>query len=291
MIRIDYDRCNGCGLCALECLSGVLLMENDRPVVARKEQCNLCSHCLSVCPRRAFVHERLGKKPGPRVKRKLLQAEAYQEIVRSRRSVRHFKPDPVPRELIESILDLARYSPTASNAQNVSYTVVRDQALLQQISRRIFEKGERIYRLYTQTPLQTLARSLKNRGPVKSLNRYAGNWAHYQKLTSLGRDLLFHHAPVLVLIHGPKGVGLAKENCLIAATNMDNYAHALGLGACFIGLLVAAMQVDRSLYHKFRIPENQKVHAALALGYPAHRHTCHVARKEPSVQWLDDSHS
>ena len=37
--------------------------------------------------------------------------------LQSRRSIRTFRPEPVPRELIEKIIDCARLSPTARNAQ------------------------------------------------------------------------------------------------------------------------------------------------------------------------------
>jgi nitroreductase len=38
-------------------------------------------------------------------------------IVKLRRSVRRYKPDPVPRELVEKCLEAARYSPSACNTQ------------------------------------------------------------------------------------------------------------------------------------------------------------------------------
>jgi nitroreductase len=98
--------------------------------------------------------------------------------------------------------------------------------------------------------------------------------------------LVFHHAPVLVLLHAPRRNSLARDNCIIAASNMANHAHALGLGTCFIGILVTAMQVDRFLHRRFRIPETHRVYAALTLGYPDVQHTHHVVRKPPPVQRL-----
>ena len=44
-------------------------------------------------------------------------ARTLDEAVRTRRSVRAFKPDPVPRETIEKILELARFAPNGSNIQ------------------------------------------------------------------------------------------------------------------------------------------------------------------------------
>ncbi len=286
MIQIDIERCIECGLCVKDCNSGVFELEDKKPVVAREAWCNLCSHCLAVCPKRAVVHSGFkGKKP-PRIQRKLLDPSAYSQIVRSRRSVRHYKPGAVPREVLEEILDLARYSPTASNAQNVHYTVVNRPVLLEEASKRIFGLGDRIFRIYEKGLVQSLAKRFQEQEAVKTLESYAKRWPFYRKRVAEGTDLLFHRAPVLLLLHAPKGQGMAKDNCLIAAANIDNYAQSMGLGACYIGLLVSVMQVDKTLNRRFGIPKTHRVHAALTLGYPAYRHTHHGTRKEPPVQWL-----
>ncbi|MEL9997569.1 MAG: nitroreductase family protein [Sulfolobales archaeon] len=44
----------------------------------------------------------------------------------SRRSIRKFRPDPVPDELILKILDVARYAPSARNSQPWVFIVVKD---------------------------------------------------------------------------------------------------------------------------------------------------------------------
>ena len=40
------------------------------------------------------------------------------EAIKGRRSVRRFKPEPVPREVIENILELAQWAPSAMNQQD-----------------------------------------------------------------------------------------------------------------------------------------------------------------------------
>jgi nitroreductase len=50
----------------------------------------------------------------------------FEEVVRKRRMVRHFQPDPIKREVIERILDLARRAPSAGFTQGQSFVVVTD---------------------------------------------------------------------------------------------------------------------------------------------------------------------
>ncbi len=50
------------------------------------------------------------------------------EFLRSRRSVRRFKPDPIPDSVIERILTTAAYAPSAHNCQPWRFVLVKDQA-------------------------------------------------------------------------------------------------------------------------------------------------------------------
>src|SRR5262252_603755 len=50
------------------------------------------------------------------------------EAIHTARALRRLKPDPVPQELITRILDAAIRAPSAGNAQNWAFIVVRDPA-------------------------------------------------------------------------------------------------------------------------------------------------------------------
>jgi nitroreductase len=53
----------------------------------------------------------------------------YDDVVRGRRSIRGYKPDPVPRELIEEILELAMRAPSSMNSQPWNFTVLTGEPL------------------------------------------------------------------------------------------------------------------------------------------------------------------
>lgn len=55
--------------------------------------------------------------------------EVYQAI-KSRRTVREYKPDPIPEELLRKILQAARWSPSSSNTQKWGFIVVQDRDTL-----------------------------------------------------------------------------------------------------------------------------------------------------------------
>ena len=52
------------------------------------------------------------------------------ECIRSRRTVRDYKPDPIPQELVRRILQAGRWAPSSSNTQKWYFIVVQDRQTL-----------------------------------------------------------------------------------------------------------------------------------------------------------------
>ena len=53
----------------------------------------------------------------------------YDDVVLGRRSIRGYKPDPVPKDLIKEVLTLAMRSPSSMNTQPWNFTVVSGEVL------------------------------------------------------------------------------------------------------------------------------------------------------------------
>lgn len=63
--------------------------------------------------------------------------ESFLELVKNRRSIRRFKPEPVPKETVEKILEAARFTPSAGNSQPWEFVVVEDPETKRSISKNI----------------------------------------------------------------------------------------------------------------------------------------------------------
>ena len=57
------------------------------------------------------------------------------DVLVSRKSIRRYKPDPVPDEMIDKILEAARWAPTGENYQPWRFIVIRDQKTKDKIGR------------------------------------------------------------------------------------------------------------------------------------------------------------
>src|SRR5918911_5438970 len=58
-----------------------------------------------------------------------------EEAMRTQRSIRRLKPDPVDDELVLHLIELALKAPTGGNRQNWEFVVVRDRAVKERLAR------------------------------------------------------------------------------------------------------------------------------------------------------------
>lgn len=55
-MRVDLDKCTGCGTCVQDCPLGVIRLKKKKPFFA-EDQCTHCGACVKVCPEEALVLE------------------------------------------------------------------------------------------------------------------------------------------------------------------------------------------------------------------------------------------
>lgn len=159
--------------------------------------------------------------------------------IRNRRSIRRFKPEPIPDEAVQAIVEAAIYAPSAVNQQAWHFTVIQNKALL-----------------------DTLAEDART-----AILQVADE--RFRQLASREDFHVFYHAPTVILVSGQEEAHGIQLDCGAANQNMLLAAESLGLGSCWINLVLFAFEGPNGARHRLTlgIPEGYQPVCSVALGY------------------------
>jgi ferredoxin len=133
-IKINGEKCNGCGLCVSVCKDFNYKLENKKVTLSGSPLfgCIACGHCMAICPTNAIeIH---GRELSPEDLFALpdrAEAATYEQflpLLQRRRSIREFKEMPVENDLVVKILDAAKTAPMGLPPSDVNVLVLDNQA-------------------------------------------------------------------------------------------------------------------------------------------------------------------
>jgi len=268
-ILVNQDLCTRCGICSLVCPMGII-SPADGPTLPRVQDtqaglCIRCGHCEVSCPSQALL---LNFLPDERVPLPAgtgaISPEDLGTYLKTRRSVRNFTRERVPRETVARILDIARYAPSGGNGQPVGWLIIQDPGEVHRIAGLVVD----------------WMRTLK--GSTHPMSGYVpGLIAAWDA----GSDPVCRGAPHLVIAHIPQGNPVAAVDALIALTHFDIAAPAFGVGACWAGFLSMAARAYEPLTAALALPAGREYAYGLFFGYPQYK-TYNIPRRNPvQVEW------
>ena len=156
------------------------------------------------------------------------------EAIYNRRSIRRYQDKQVPDEMLNKVLDAARWAPSWANSQCTRYVVIKDAATKAKLSECV-NKGNPATEALENAPIVIVAcAELKKSGYYKDM-----------AVTDRGDWFMFD-------------VGIAMENLALAA-------KALGLGTVHVGLIPDSKRIDEIL----GLPEGIVSVEMTPLGFPA----------------------
>ncbi len=267
---IDNDLCVKCNTCATVCLMKIIEKATDTTYPAIPEEkgdyCLRCGHCESFCPEKAltldFFTEEKQKHRMPDGK---IDRTEFASFMKMRRTIRHFKSTPVPEEVIEKALNVARYAPSGGNGQPVSWHVVYNSNYVQHIAQLTIDWMRTL--VGTKHPLAGYV-------PV-----ILGIW-------DSGDEYICHKAPHLLIAHLPDNdPSHDNTDAIIAVTYVDLAAQLFGLGSCWAGFVTMAAAEYKPLNDFLALPEGRRFAFALLLGYSAYTITSIPRRNPVRISW------
>lgn len=275
-IHIDKDSCIKCGKCVRVCPADILIQEKKRDDISLQQidSCIGCGHCVDVCPTGSVVHSLFPPEKVHAVDYSLLPApEQVMMLIKSRRSNRALTSRPVPSEMLEQIIEAARYAPTATNARQVSFTVITEPEKLLQVSN--FTIG--IFDSLAKKLMNPIVKSLL-KPFMKEVYRYAPAFVRMKEQHEAGKDPILRKATALLFIHTPVSNRFGSEDANLAYQNASLMAQSLGVSQIYMGFVLTAIRQEGKNTLAQMLGIDGKVQAVMALGMPAFTYSNYTER-------------
>lgn len=195
--------------------------------------------------------------------------DSFLELVKNRRSIRRFKPDPIPDEYVDKIIEAARWAPSGFNLQPWEFVVVKEQKLkdnIVQLIRADMELSAKMESTRESWQVKKQA-STPPFQPTQAINNYS-------------------KAPVFIILFGDTrtNVGLPMirrynyqqtqsayiSGLASAMLYMHLAATTLGLGSQWVSA-VGNPHVHCLLKNLLGIPMELEVYDMMVVGYPAYK--------------------
>ncbi len=248
ILGVDGGKCILCEECVKDC-PALLFSKSDAGQIVYadpKKFCIRCGHCVAVCPTDAILREHMDGVeafPGVESPEKIVEYTHFFHLLRSKRSIRRYKKDPLPQPVLDKIYAAIQHAPAGTNIRTVNYTLISDSAKIAALSDAASE-------IIMTNPIF---------GPV-----YGENVR--QKLDR-GLDPIFYGAPHVLIADSPDESGIDVMNGTIALTYATLAAQTLGVGTCWCALFQMASRASKEVRKLAGV--RGKIWGVILLGYRA----------------------
>lgn len=270
LFEVNEKTCAQDGICARVCPVGVIEFQKGAypfPVADAQEICIGCGHCVAVCPTESLSHRDVSLEQCVPVKHELrISAEACEQFLRSRRSIRVYKNRNVSREDLQRVIELARYAPSGHNSQGAKWLVLGNREELRRLAGIVVD-----WMRWVIANIPEMAASMH-------LERTVRRWEG-------GEDVILRNAPIVIVAHAAKEDRLAPSTCTIALSYLELAAAGLGLGTCWAGYFNAAAATFPPMTAALGLPAGHQAFGSMMVGYPAFTYQRLPSRKTPEIAW------
>lgn len=261
-ITVNKEKCIHCGMCIRECVVGCIQFNDEKiPVYIQNgdQMCVGCQHCFAVCPTGALSFG--GKNPADSIPVDYGNSEKLLRLIKSRRSVRFFKKQDVPKERISQMIDMLAYPPKGGNADSLHFSIVGT-----------VEEMERIIKFTYET--------------IQGVDKGSSVIEFCRENFNKGIDFIYRGAPSMIAVSVDKAKAIAGcENAdpIIALSYLDLYAQSFGLGTLWSDCTLSVMNELPEVKAMLKIPKGFELNYTMLLGIPMVKYKRTVEREPAYV--------
>ena len=204
--------------------------------------------------------------------------EGFLELVKTRRSIRSFKPDSVPDSYVDQIIEAARWAPSGANSQPWEFLVIKNRELKEKILQFNKESSEHSRKMET-TRGQEMAYPPVLRHTDRPGFAEAPGW-----IILLGDARTQKAYPLTAYLN--RGDAIFQSSLASAFLYMHLAATTLGLASQWVSG-TASPYMQCLIKDLLKIPENLEIYDMMAVGYPVRQPRPRMVRGGNSMMHYD----
>lgn len=258
MIHLNKSKCINCNNCIRICPFRVLSKAEGYPALDNKRKCLDCYHCVAICPTGAMTSDEAVCNSAEQTSLNKEFQDNLDLLIKTRRSIRRYKETPVPKNIVERVLDVVKMCPSAKNQQASKWAVVSG-----------IDKTNKI--------MTMVLNFLEETHTLPELKEY------YDQ----GLNVVTLQAPSLLFVYADKNVIAPQLDCTITLTTAELLLQAQGIGTCHAGYLRRISNSSAEIQKFLGIPEGHEIYGVITMGYADDESYLTIPeRNVPEINWI-----
>jgi nitroreductase len=198
-----------------------------------------------------------------------MEINELEKLLKSRRSIRRWKKDEVPEELLKKAVELATWAPNGGNFQGWHFIAVEKKEMIKKMADAVQAVADKIAAWpEAQTWKEEVERYLKNASFFKEAPVCIAVFiSRYQSVADkilISRESFDPEAKQILEFR--RSAATAIQSAAAAVTTMLLSFHQMGLGAVW---MAAPLQAKKKIETLLNVPAEMDLVALVAVGYPA----------------------
>ena len=190
------------------------------------------------------------------------------DVIKTRKSIRAYNTDPVPKKVIEEIIETARWAPSWENTQPWELAVVCGEEL-QKLSEILIERISTRVPPNPDFPPQVTWPEIyheRRRENGKRLYKEHMGWSREESDAFMTNIFQYFGSPCALFVYIDEALEVFSIfDCALFVGNIVLMAENMGLGTC---ILAGGIFYPDEIRTFLKIPESKKIIISVALGYP-----------------------
>ncbi len=291
-IHINHETCKVCGLCGEVCPNKIMKKDKTHKIFFRQDRmplCMKCGQCMAVCPTESILIEGLSySRDFFELPEDSFLEHSFFDLIATRRAIRNFKDKPVPKELLEKVVQAISFAPPGFTPIKTEILVVQDTGIIRKALPYMIEVYDSLVKAMSNPVGRLFVKGKVGREKFKIIVNHVVPLlkSRLPELKTGVEDTITRYAPAMIIFHVNRSEEFNESDIYIALTYGFLAAHALGLGGSAMDIIPPAIEKSQQLRKLFSIPENNKVVASMILGYPKFSYQRGIKRELKSVKWI-----